>query len=148
MGAATFVVAVDVGLHATLSHLLDRPPIADSKLASPTQVCHLHVQSISACNHCCPHQRGSSAALERTRSRRTRDVIFSGQNSANKCPKCITSHDVLEPLEQALSASRDVIIFSQICGSKLQRVFTLGGGCWLPTLERTRSLRRVLEVMK
>ena len=48
-------------------------------------------------------------------------------------PKNITSHDVLEPLKQVLSASRDVIISGQICGSKLQRVFTLGDGCWLPT---------------
>ena len=44
----------------------------------------------------------------------------------------IIVHDVLEPLKQALLASRDVIISSQICGSKLQRVFTLGDGCWLP----------------
>ena len=29
-------------------------------------------------------------------------------------------------------ASHDVISYGQICGSKLQRVFTLGGGCWLP----------------
>ena len=49
-------------------------------------------------------------------------------------PNFITSHDVLEPLEQALLASRDVIISGQICGSKLQSVFTLGDGCWLPTL--------------
>ena len=47
-------------------------------------------------------------------------------------PKVITSHDVLEPLKQVLSASRDVIISGQIWGSKLQRVFTLGDGCWLP----------------
>ena len=47
-------------------------------------------------------------------------------------PKMITSHDVLEPLKQALSASRDVTISGQKFGSKLQRVFTLGDGCWLP----------------
>ena len=47
------------------------------------------------------------------------------------CPKnapIITLCDVLEPVEQALWASRDVIISSQICGSKLQSVFTLGDG--------------------
>ena len=45
----------------------------------------------------------------------------------------ITSHDdVLEPLKQVLSASLDVIISGQIRGSKLQRVFTSGDGCWLP----------------
>ena len=37
-------------------------------------------------------------------------------------PKLITSHDVLEPLKQILSASRDVIISGQKFGSKLQRV--------------------------
>ena len=47
-------------------------------------------------------------------------------------PKIISLHDVLEPLKQALLASRDVIISSQICGSNLQNVFTLGDGCWLP----------------
>ena len=47
-------------------------------------------------------------------------------------PKIISLHDVLEPLKQALLASRDVIISGQICVSKLQRVFTLGDGCWLP----------------
>ena len=31
-----------------------------------------------------------------------------------------------------LVASRDVIVSSQICVSKLQRFFTLGDGCWLP----------------
>ena len=51
----------------------------------------------------------------------SRDVVFSG-----------TSHDILEPLKQALLASCDVTIPGQICGSKLQRVFTLGDGCWLP----------------
>ena len=51
-------------------------------------------------------------------------------------PKIISLHDVLEPFKQALLplASRDVIISSQICVSKLQRVFTLGDGCWLPIL--------------
>ena len=47
-------------------------------------------------------------------------------------PKIISLHDVLEPVKQALSASRDVIISSQICGSNLQTFFTLGDGCWLP----------------
>ena len=46
--------------------------------------------------------------------------------------------------KQALSASRDVIISGQICGSKFQRVFTLGDGCWLSikTLRRSDSLSR------
>ena len=50
-----------------------------------------------------------------------------------KMPKMITSHDVFEPLKQALSASCDVNISGQVCGLKLQKVFTLGDGCWLPT---------------
>ena len=62
----------------------------------------------------------------------SRDVIFSGQKFGQKMPKIISVHDVLEPLKQALLASRDVIISSQICGSNLQKVFTLGDGCWLP----------------
>ena len=52
-----------------------------------------------------------------------------------KKPKFIISHDVLEPFKQALLASRDVIISGQICGSKLQMVFTAGDGGWLPKLE-------------
>ena len=61
-----------------------------------------------------------------------------------KMPKFITSHDVLELLKQVLSASRDAIISGQICGSKLQRVFTLGDGCWLPMYwpKKSRKLRR------
>ena len=46
---------------------------------------------------------------------------------AQKCPTFITSHDVLEPFKQVRH-----IISGQICGSKLQRVFTSGDGCWLP----------------
>ena len=49
-----------------------------------------------------------------------------------KMPKISSLHDVLEPLKQALSASRDVVISSLICGSNLQKKFTLGDGCWLP----------------
>ena len=64
---------------------------------------------------------------------RSLDVIFSGQNLPPKKQKNISLHDVLEPLKQALLASRDVAISSQTCTSKLQRVFTLGDGCWLPT---------------
>ena len=56
-------------------------------------------------------------------------------------PKLISLHDVLEPLEQALLASRDVIISSQICGSNLQRVFTLGDGCWLPIDHGFRAVK-------
>ena len=36
------------------------------------------------------------------------------------------------PPLKVLSASRDVIFSGQICGSRLQRVFTLGDACWLP----------------
>ena len=55
-------------------------------------------------------------------------------------PKIISLHDVLEPFKKALLASRDVIISSQICGSNLQKVFTLGDGCWLPTLVRNSGV--------
>ena len=55
---------------------------------------------------------------------------------AQKTPRLITSHDVLEPLKQVVSASRDVIISGQIWGLKLQSVFTLGDGCWLPSIVR------------
>ena len=57
-------------------------------------------------------------------------------------PKIISLHDVLEPLKQALLASRDVKNSSQICSSNLQKVFTLGDGCWLPiTALRDPSLK-------
>ena len=62
----------------------------------------------------------------------SRDVVFFGQMSARKRPEIISVHDVWEPLKQVLLASRDVIISSQICGSNVQRFFTLGDGCWLP----------------
>ena len=61
----------------------------------------------------------------------SRDAIFSGQNLAKKCPKL-------------LSASRDVIVFGQICGSKLQNVFTLGDGCWLPGFPICSRLSRIV----
>ena len=48
------------------------------------------------------------------------DVIFFGQKSPKKNPKVIRLHDVLEPLKQALWASRDMTISSQICRSKLR----------------------------
>ena len=60
------------------------------------------------------------------------DFPVHGKKLAKKVPKIITSHDVLEPFKEVLSASRDVIISGQSCGSKLQRVFTLGDGCRLP----------------
>ena len=47
-------------------------------------------------------------------------------------PKIISLHDVLEPLKQALLASRDVIISSQIRRLEFAKSFTLGDGCWLP----------------
>ena len=59
-----------------------------------------------------------------SRKHPSRDVIFSGQNLPQKMPRFIYLHDVLEPLKQALLASRDVIISSHICALKLQRVFT------------------------
>ena len=52
-------------------------------------------------------------------------------------PKCLENARhyhitwCLEPVKQALLASRDVMISSQICGTKLQSVFTLGDRCWL-----------------
>ena len=52
--------------------------------------------------------------------------------SAQKLPETITSHDVLEPLKEALLASRDVIISSQNCGSNRRRLFTLSDACCLP----------------
>ena len=59
-------------------------------------------------------------------------MIFFAQISARKRQTSISVHDVWEPLKQVLWASRDVIISSQICGSNVQRFFTLGDGCWLP----------------
>ena len=63
-------------------------------------------------------------------------------------PKMIALHDVLEPLKQALLASRDVIISSQICVSKLQRVFTLGDGCWLPIMVGTRRFQKAKQIIE
>ena len=54
-------------------------------------------------------------------------------------PNFITSHDVLEPLKQAILTSRDVMISGQIFGSKLESVVTLGDGCSLPMLPTRRS---------
>ena len=48
-------------------------------------------------------------------------------------------------LKQALWASRDVIISSQICVSKLQRFFKLGDGCWLPKTPQTVTLQVKIE---
>ena len=56
----------------------------------------------------------------------TRDVVFSGQILAQKKPEIISVHDVWEQLKQALLASRDVIISSQIRALKLQRFFISG----------------------
>ena len=48
--------------------------------------------------------------------------------------------------KQALLASCDVIISSQICGSNLQKVFTLGDGCWLPiNWARNQTAARGME---
>ena len=73
----------------------------------------------------------TSSTFSFGRKNPSRDVIFSGQNLA-KNPQSISLHDFLGPLKEALSASLDVRISGQIYGSKLQRVFTLGDGCWLP----------------
>ena len=59
-------------------------------------------------------------------------------------PTFVTSHDVLKPLKQAFSASPDAIISGQVCGSKLQRVFTLGDGCWLPSFGKRSEDPRIL----
>ena len=62
-------------------------------------------------------------------------MVFSGQILVKKHQKLflyMTSGRLWEPLKQALLASRDVIISSQICVLKLQRFFTLGDGCGLP----------------
>ena len=57
----------------------------------------------------------------------SRDVMVFGQILvAKKTPEIISAHDVWEPLKQALLASCDVIISSQVFVSKLQRFFTLG----------------------
>ena len=55
-----------------------------------------------------------------SRKHPSRDVIFFRPKSGQKMPKNITSDDVLEPLKQVLSASRDVILSLQKFGSKLQ----------------------------
>ena len=50
LGVVMSVVAAHLGLHAVSDLLLARPSTAASKLESPTQVFHPHVQSILACN--------------------------------------------------------------------------------------------------
>ena len=68
-----------------------------------------------------------------SRKHQSRDVIFSGQKLPQKCQ--ILSLYMRRPRtlkKKALLASHDVIISNQFCVSKLQRVFTLGDGCWLP----------------
>ena len=59
-------------------------------------------------------------------------VIFSGQNSARKTPTFITSHDVIEPLKQALLASRGVNNFCPNLQLEVAEVSHIGDGCWLP----------------
>ena len=63
------------------------------------------------------HLRGKWKLLKRSISRThpSRDVIFFGQSSAQKIARHFhLSHDVSEPLKQALLASHDVIVSSQI----------------------------------
>ena len=62
------------------------------------------------------------AAASAGRTHPSRDAIFLGQELLGETPDMITSRDVLEPLKQALCASHDVILSSQIRGSKLQKV--------------------------
>ena len=65
----------------------------------------------------------------------SRPLCFAAESSCDRVqemPKFFTSHDVVEPLKQVLWASRDVMISGRIWGSKSQRVFALGDGCWLP----------------
>ena len=83
------------------------------------------------------HQKGDLGHLDTTKktSRYRKKMDPSDlfwPKFGQKMRKIISLHDVLEPLKQALLASRDVIISSQICTSNLQKVFTLGDGCWLP----------------
>ena len=65
-------------------------------------------------------------------SRHVTQCDLSRQQSAQKQPEIVTSHDILEHLREALVASRDVIISSQICSSNHRGFFTLSDGCWLP----------------
>ena len=71
----------------------------------------------------------SESCSENTPEFSQRDVIFFGQISAKKKQEVISVHDVWEALKQAILASRDVIISSQICVSKFQSFFTLGDRC-------------------
>ena len=54
-------------------------------------------------------------------------------------PKSISLHDVLEPLKQALLASRDVIISSQICA--------LGDGCFMKEIPESEIQAKFLADM-
>ena len=65
-----------------------------------------------------------------------------------KTQEMISVHDVWEPLKQALLASPDVIISSQICVSKLQRFFTEGDGCWLPKSDCFPETLETLETLE
>ena len=80
---------------------------------------------------CCSLAAVVSAAVTRQVASITWCDLFRPK-FGQKMRKMITSHDVLEPLKQVLSASRDVIISGQICGSNRGKFFTLGDGCWLP----------------
>ena len=74
--------------------------------------------------------KGFQQKLDQQKSSITWCDLFQ-PNFGKKTPKIISVHDVWEPLKQVLWASRDVIISSQIFGSNVQRLFTLGDGCWL-----------------
>ena len=89
---------------------------------------------------------GSNVMTSISSTHSSRDVVFSGQNLAKKTAEIISVHDVWGPLKQALLASRDVMISSQICVSKLQRFFTVGDGCWLPNLLPSYSRIRSIAV--
>ena len=62
--------------------------------------------------------------------------LFRPNFGTKKTPEIISVHDVWKPWKQALLASRDVIISSQFAARIRRGFFTLGDGCWLPSLPR------------
>ena len=63
---------------------------------------------------------------------------FSAKNWPKKIASLNTSRDVLEPLKQALLASRGATDFSQIAARTRRGFSTLGDGFWLPILGTTK----------
>ena len=69
----------------------------------------------------------------------------SALGKARKNSEIIIAHDDFSGLEeQALRASRDVILASRIRGSKLQSDFSLGEGRWLPRTSRCKILTSII----